>query len=157
MPKFGSIAKCRARPAAPARGRSRASICPIAWCSPIPWRRATNSKSQSSRSTGRFRPHRQTSSGFAKRRSSSFANRVSLNGWQKERLRRGVARPKTRVELVGGPCYVIEQGCGVDGRELDRTHRRERLLHARTPQTDVPHRWHDAAEDSAAEQVHRLG
>ena len=66
----------RAVPAGPARGRSKASTCPIASCSPIRSRRATNSKSPSSRSMGRFRPHRQISCGFAKRRSSSFVSRA---------------------------------------------------------------------------------
>ena len=40
----------------------------------IPSPRATNSRSRSSRSTGRFRPRRQISSGFARRRSSSSAD-----------------------------------------------------------------------------------
>jgi hypothetical protein len=40
---------------------------------------------------------------------------------------------QARVELVGNLCVIIEQSGGVDRRELDRTDRRERLLHARPP------------------------
>src|SRR6202040_549980 len=75
--KSGSMASCRGQPAGRAPARSRGSICRIASCSPIPSPRATNSRSRSSRSTGRFRRHRQISSGFARRRSNSFANGVS--------------------------------------------------------------------------------
>src|SRR3984893_14586154 len=75
--KSGSAASCRGLPAGQAPARSRGSTCRIASCSPIPSPRATNSRSRSSRSTGRFRRHRQISSGFARRRSNSFANGVS--------------------------------------------------------------------------------
>jgi hypothetical protein len=66
-------------------------------------------------------------------------------------MRHGLAHPRARVELVGDPCIVIEQGRGVDGRELDRTHRRKDLLHARAPAANVPDGRHDAAEYSATE------
>ncbi len=72
-------------------------------------------------------------------------------------VRQGVAQPQARVELVGDARVVVEQGGRVDIGELDRAHRRERLLHARAPQADIAHRRHDAAEDPAAEQLHRLG
>src|SRR5712664_3865075 len=72
-------------------------------------------------------------------------------------LRQGVAHPQTGVELVGHTRVVVEQSAGVDIGELDRAHRRESLLHAFAPQADIPYRRHDAAEDPAAEQVHRLG
>src|SRR5580700_10276378 len=51
------------RAAGRAQARSRGSTCRIAWCSPIRSARATSSRSRSSRSTGRFRPHRRISFG----------------------------------------------------------------------------------------------
>jgi hypothetical protein len=68
--RSGSTGRCRAAVAIPARPPSKALTCPIAWC----WRtrssRATNSRSRSSASMGRFQSRQRTSSGSAQRRSS---------------------------------------------------------------------------------------
>jgi hypothetical protein len=70
----GEMPRMAGRPSA---GTIQGFNMPIASCSAPPLLRATNTRSRSSPSTGPSRPRRQIFSGFARRRSSSFADRFS--------------------------------------------------------------------------------